>query len=68
MADYYFNRKTTTGKDIIYDENDNAILEPGGILKMPAVKKTKINGEYIGVNIYLTVDVRNGEIIEIKEE
>ena len=67
-ADYYFNRKTTTGKDIIYDENDNAILEPGGILKMPAVKKTKINGEYIGVNIYLTVDVKNGEIIEIKEE
>ena len=35
---------------------------------MPAVKKTKINGEYIGVNIYLTVDVKNGEIIEIKEE
>ncbi len=63
-ADYYFNRKTTTGKDIIYDENDRAVLETGGVLKMPAVKKTKMDGEYIGVNIYLTIDVKNGKIIE----
>ncbi len=67
-ADYYFNRKTTTGKDIIYDKNDSAVLDSGGILRMPAVKKTKTDGEYIGVNIYLTIDVKNGKIIEEKVE
>lgn len=66
-AEYYFNRKTVTGKDVTYTEDCVAILEPDGILKMPAVKKEYVNGEYIGKNVYLTIDVKNGLLISCEE-
>lgn len=65
-GDYSFNRQTVTGTDVTKTEACIAVLEPEGILKMPAVKAHYINDVHTRTNVYLTIDVKNG--ILLKEE
>ena len=65
-GDYFFCQKTTTGTDVY--RVTGCVLENGGILKMPVLIKSQINGRYIGRNFYITVDVKNGVVLSLEEK